>query len=59
VYALNALIQVQSNSVRTSKKIEKKYVLLSLITFNAHQVSVSAFFLHDVLLHWGILHHTQ
>jgi len=40
---INALIQAQNNSVRTSKK-NNIYLLLSLITFNAHQVPVLAFF---------------
>jgi hypothetical protein len=51
---ISAHIQVQNNSVRTSKKNIcvcvciyihiHTYILLSLITFNAHQVPVSAFF---------------
>ena len=38
----SALIQVQNNSISTTKK--NIYILLSLMAFTAHQVPVSAFF---------------
>lgn len=55
---ISTVIQVQNNNLNTSKKIETN-ILLSLMTFSCSWSSCFSIFLHNELLHWGILQHTQ
>jgi len=56
---INALTQAQNNSVRISKK---NYIYIYITVINnieCSSSSCSGIFLHDVLLNYGILHHTH